>query len=248
MSNTLLKVDNLHVYYGSIHAIKGVSFEVNEGEIVTLIGANGAGKSTTLNTIAGLLKPHSGSIMLHDQNIVGVPADKIVSKGMALCPEGRRIFLQMTVLENLEMGGYTRPNSELEESIENVYDHFPRLKERYKQVAGTLSGGEQQMLAMGRALMSKPKLMMMDEPSMGLAPILVEQIFDIIRELKQAGTTILLVEQNAQMALSIADRAYVLETGKIVNEGSAADLLHDDSVRRAYLGTVSYTHLTLPTN
>ncbi len=236
MSNTLLKVDNLHVYYGSIHAIKGVSFEVNEGEIVTLIGANGAGKSTTLNTIAGLLKPHSGSIMLHDQNIVGVPADKIVSKGMALCPEGRRIFLQMTVLENLEMGGYTRPNSELEESIENVYDHFPRLKERYKQVAGTLSGGEQQMLAMGRALMSKPKLMMMDEPSMGLAPILVEQIFDIIRELKQAGTTILLVEQNAQMALSIADRAYVLETGKIVNEGSASDLLNDDSVRRAYLG------------
>ena len=236
MSNTLLKVDNLHVYYGSIHAIKGISFEVNEGEIVTLIGANGAGKSTTLNTIAGLLKPHSGSIMLHDQNIVGVPADKIVSKGMALCPEGRRIFLQMTVLENLEMGGYTRPNSELEESIENVYDHFPRLKERYKQVAGTLSGGEQQMLAMGRALMSKPKLMMMDEPSMGLAPILVEQIFDIIRELKRAGTTILLVEQNAQMALSIADRAYVLETGKIVNEGSASDLLHDDSVRRAYLG------------
>ena len=203
MSNTLLKVDNLHVYYGSIHAIKGVSFEVNEGEIVTLIGANGAGKSTTLNTIAGLLKPHSGSIMLHDQNIVGVPADKIVSKGMALCPEGRRIFLQMTVLENLEMGGYTRPNSELEESIENVYDHFPRLKERYKQVAGTLSGGEQQMLAMGRALMSKPKLMMMDEPSMGLAPILVEQIFDIIRELKRAGTTILLVEQNAQMAAKI---------------------------------------------
>ena len=236
MSNTLLKVDNLHVYYGSIHAIKGVSFEVNEGEIVTLIGANGAGKSTTLNTVAGLLKPRSGSILLHDQNIVGVPADKIVSKGMALCPEGRRIFLQMTVLENLEMGGYTRPNSELEESIENVYDHFPRLKERYKQVAGTLSGGEQQMLAMGRALMSKPKLMMMDEPSMGLAPILVEQIFDIIRELKRAGTTILLVEQNAQMALSIADRAYVLETGKIVNEGSASDLLHDDSVRRAYLG------------
>ena len=236
MSNTLLKVDNLHVYYGSIHAIKGISFEVNEGEIVTLIGANGAGKSTTLNTVAGLLKPRSGSILLHDQNIVGVPADKIVSKGMALCPEGRRIFLQMTVLENLEMGGYTRPNSELEESIENVYDHFPRLKERYKQVAGTLSGGEQQMLAMGRALMSKPKLMMMDEPSMGLAPILVEQIFDIIRELKHAGTTILLVEQNAQMALSIADRAYVLETGKIVNEGFASDLLHDDSVRRAYLG------------
>ena len=236
MSNTLLKVDNLHVYYGSIHAIKGVSFEVNEGEIVTLIGANGAGKSTTLNTIAGLLKPHSGSIMLHDQNIVGVPADKIVSKGMALCPEGRRIFLQMTVLENLEMGGYTRPNSELEESIENVYDHFPRLKERYKQVAGTLSGGEQQMLAMGRALMSKPKLMMMDEPSMGLAPILVEQIFDIIRELKRAGTTILLVEQNAQMALSIADRAYVLETGKIVTTGTGAELLASPAIKKAYLG------------
>ena len=236
MAQTLLKVDNINVFYGNIHAVKDVSFEVNEGEIVTLIGANGAGKSTTLNTVAGLLKPRSGSILLHDQNIVGVPADKIVSKGMALCPEGRRIFLQMTVLENLEMGGYTRPNSELEESIENVYDHFPRLKERYKQVAGTLSGGEQQMLAMGRALMSKPKLMMMDEPSMGLAPILVEQIFDIIRELKHAGTTILLVEQNAQMALSIADRAYVLETGKIVNEGSASDLLHDDSVRRAYLG------------
>ena len=236
MSNTLLKVDNLHVYYGSIHAIKGISFEVNEGEIVTLIGANGAGKSTTLNTVAGLLKPRSGSILLHDQNIVGVPADKIVSKGMALCPEGRRIFLQMTVLENLEMGGYTRPNSELEESIENVYDHFPRLKERYKQVAGTLSGGEQQMLAMGRALMSKPKLMMMDDPSMGLAPILVEQIFDIIRELKHAGTTILLVEQNAQMALSIADRAYVLGTGRITMSGSAADVLADDRVRATYLG------------
>ena len=236
MSNTLLKVDNLHVYYGSIHAIKGVSFEVNEGEIVTLIGANGAGKSTTLNTIAGLLKPHSGSIMLHDQNIVGVPADKIVSKGMALCPEGRRIFLQMTVLENLEMGGYTRPNSELEESIENVYDHFPRLKERYKQVAGTLSGGEQQMLAMGRALMSKPKLMMMDEPSMGLAPILVEQIFDIIKELHKAGTTILLVEQNAQAALSVANRGYVLETGKIVTTGTGAELLASPAIKKAYLG------------
>lgn len=236
MSNTLLKVDNLHVYYGSIHAIKGVSFEVNEGEIVTLIGANGAGKSTTLNTIAGLLKPHSGSIMLHDQNIVGVPADKIVSKGMALCPEGRRIFLQMTVLENLEMGGYTRPNSELEESIENVYDHFPRLKERYKQVAGTLSGGEQQMLAMGRALMSKPRLLMLDEPSMGLAPILVEQIFDIIQELNQHGTTILLVEQNAQMALSVADRGYVLETGKIVATGTGKELLNNEAVKQAYLG------------
>lgn len=236
MSNTLLKVDNLHVYYGSIHAIKGVSFEVNEGEIVTLIGANGAGKSTTLNTIAGLLKPHSGSIMLHDQNIVGVPADKIVSKGMALCPEGRRIFLQMTVLENLEMGGYTRPNSELEESIENVYDHFPRLKERYKQVAGTLSGGEQQMLAMGRALMSRPKLMMLDEPSMGLAPILVEQIFEIIQTLHKAGTTILLVEQNARMALSVADRGYVLETGRILKTAPAHTLLEDEDVKKAYLG------------
>jgi len=235
MSN-LLKVDNLHVYYGSIHAIKGVSFEVNEGEIVTLIGANGAGKSTTLNTVAGLLKPRSGSILLHDQSIAGVPADKIVSKGMALCPEGRRVFLQMTVKENLEMGGFTRPASEIADSIEDVYQRFPRLKERYKQVAGTLSGGEQQMLAMGRALMSKPKLLMLDEPSMGLAPILVEQIFDIIKELHEAGTTILLVEQNAQMALSVADRAYVLETGSIVKEGPALELLNDDAVKNAYLG------------
>ena len=235
MSN-LLKVDNLHVYYGSIHAIKGVSFEVNEGEIVTLIGANGAGKSTTLNTVAGLLKPRSGSILLHDQSIAGVPADKIVSKGMALCPEGRRVFLQMTVKENLEMGGFTRPANEIADSVENVYQRFPRLKERYKQVAGTLSGGEQQMLAMGRALMSKPKLLMLDEPSMGLAPILVEQIFDIIKELHEAGTTILLVEQNAQMALSVADRAYVLETGTIVKEGPALELLNDDAVKNAYLG------------
>ena len=235
MSN-LLKVENLHVYYGSIHAIKGISFEVNEGEIVTLIGANGAGKSTTLNTVAGLLKPRSGSILLHDQSIAGVPADKIVSRGMALCPEGRRVFLQMSVKENLEMGGFTRPAAEIAESIEDVYRRFPRLKERYKQVAGTLSGGEQQMLAMGRALMSKPKLLMLDEPSMGLAPILVEQIFDIIKELHEAGTTILLVEQNAQMALSVADRAYVLETGNIVKEGPALELLNDDSVKNAYLG------------
>ena len=236
MSNTLLKVDNLHVYYGSIHAIKGISFEVNEGEIVTLIGANGAGKSTTLNTVAGLLKPRSGSILLHDQNIVGVPADKIVSKGMALCPEGRRIFLQMTVLENLEMGGYTRPNSELEESIENVYDHFPRLKERYKQVAGTLSGGEQQMLAMGRALMSKPKLMMMDEPSMGLAPILVEQIFDIIRELKHAGTTILLIEHRLELVMSISEVIYVQDFGQTIAVGSSAEVQQNPEVIRAYLG------------
>ena len=236
MSNTLLKVDNLHVYYGSIHAIKGISFEVNEGEIVTLIGANGAGKSTTLNTVAGLLKPRSGSILLHDQNIVGVPADKIVSKGMALCPEGRRIFLQMTVLENLEMGGYTRPNSELEESIENVYDHFPRLKERYKQVAGTLSGGEQQMLAMGRALMSKPKLMMMDEPSLGLAPLIIKDIFNIIQEINSRGMTILLIEQNANMALKVAHQAYVLETGKITMSGTGQELLENPDIKAAYLG------------
>ena len=232
----LLQVDNLHVYYGNIHAIKDISFHVDEGEIVTLIGANGAGKSSTLNTIAGLIKPRSGSVTLEGTDILGIPAHKIVSRGMALCPEGRRIFLQLTVQENLEMGSYTRPNSEVEESIEKVYEHFPRLKERYKQIAGTLSGGEQQMLAMGRALMSKPKLMMLDEPSMGLAPILVEQIFDIILQLHKSGTTILLVEQNAQMALSIADRGYVLETGRIVTSGTGKELLQDDSVRKAYLG------------
>ena len=232
----MLKVENLHVYYGSIHAIKGVSFEVHEREIVTLIGANGAGKSTTLNTVAGLLHPRSGSITFDGQNLIGTPASKVVSRGMALCPEGRRVFQQMTVRENLEMGGYTRPAGEIESSLEDVFERFPRLKERARQVAGTLSGGEQQMLAMGRALMSKPKLLMLDEPSMGLAPLLVEQIFDIIGELNRAGTTILLVEQNAQMALSIATRAYVLETGKIVKEGDANDLMHDDDVRRAYLG------------
>ena len=233
---SMLKVEDLHVYYGSIHAIKGISFEVSEGEIVTLIGANGAGKSTTLNTITGLLKPRSGSVTFLDHNIVGVPAHKIVSHGMALCPEGRRVFLQMTVQENLEMGGYTRPASEIAESIEDVYQRFPRLKERFRQTAGTLSGGEQQMLAMGRALMSKPRLLMLDEPSMGLAPILVEQIFDIIKELHSSGTTILLVEQNAQMALSVADRAYVLETGTISMSGSAKELLTDERVQKAYLG------------
>ncbi len=232
----LLKVEDAHVYYGSIHAIKGISFEVNEGEIVTLIGANGAGKSTTLNTIAGLLKPRSGVITFGDHKLNGVPANKIVSMGMALCPEGRRIFQQMTVRDNLEMGAYTRPSSEESEAIENVFKHFPRLKEREKQIAGTLSGGEQQMLAMGRAMMSKPKLIMLDEPSMGLAPILVEMIFEIIGELHAAGATILLVEQNAHMALSVADRAYVLETGKIVMQGKADDLLHNDDVRKAYLG------------
>ncbi len=233
---SLLKVEDIHVYYGAIHAIKGISFEVNEGEIVTLIGANGAGKSTSLNTIAGLLKPRSGHITFDGKNIVGTPASKMVSLGMALCPEGRRVFQQMTVRENLEMGGYTRPASEIDASLEDVFKRFPRLKEREKQVAGTLSGGEQQMLAMGRALMSKPKLLMLDEPSMGLAPILVEQIFDIIKELHQAGTTILLVEQNAQMALSIADRAYVLGTGMITMSGAASDVLADDRVRAAYLG------------
>ncbi|MBP5471321.1 MAG: ABC transporter ATP-binding protein [Lachnospiraceae bacterium] len=233
---TVLKVENLHVYYGSIHAIKGVSFEVSEGEIVTLIGANGAGKSTTLNTVGGLLKPREGSIEFEGRSILGVAPHKVVNEGMALCPEGRRVFAQLSVKENLEMGAYTRPASEIPETLEKVYEHFPRLKERQSQMAGTLSGGEQQMLAMGRALMSKPKLMMLDEPSMGLAPILVDQIFEIIKALNKAGTTILLVEQNAQMALSIADRAYVLETGRIVNTGTGKDLLNDDSVKKAYLG------------
>ena len=233
---SMLKVEDLHVYYGSIHAIKGVSFEVNEGEIVTLIGANGAGKSTTLNTVAGLMKPRHGHITFEGKEIAGTPASKIVPHGMALCPEGRRVFQQMTVRENLEMGGYTRPAGEIAASLDDVFTRFPRLKERHKQIAGTLSGGEQQMLAMGRALMSKPKLLMLDEPSMGLAPILVEQIFDIICELNRAGTTILLVEQNAQMALSIANRAYVLETGNIVKEGDAHLLMNDDDVRKAYLG------------
>ena len=235
-ARSLLKVDDIHVYYGSIHAIKGISFEVNEGEIVTLIGANGAGKSTTLNTVSGLLKPRMGMITFNGESIVGVGANRIVAKGMALCPEGRRVFQQMTVRENLEMGGFSRPKEEIPASLEDVFQRFPRLKEREKQVAGTLSGGEQQMLAMGRALMSKPKLLMLDEPSMGLAPILVEQIFDIIKELHNTGTTILLVEQNAQMALSIADRAYVLGTGKITISGPAAEVLADDRVREAYLG------------
>ena len=233
---SLLRVDDIHVYYGSIHAIKGISFEVREGEIVTLIGANGAGKSTTLNTVSGLLKPRSGLITFEGKGIVGIGASRIVGLGMALCPEGRRVFQQMTVRENLEMGGYSRPNDEIPASLEDVFKRFPRLKEREKQIAGTLSGGEQQMLAMGRALMSKPKLLMLDEPSMGLAPILVEQIFEIIKELHAAGTTILLVEQNAQMALSIADRAYVLGTGKITISGPAAEVLADDRVREAYLG------------
>ena len=232
----ILKVEDINVYYGSIHAIKGVSFEVNEGEIVTLIGANGAGKSTTLNTISGLLHSKTGSISFMGENLGKFPCHKIVSKGLALVPEGRRVFLQMTVQENLEMGAYTQGGKSMDADLERVYEQFPRLKERFKQVAGTLSGGEQQMLAMGRALMSRPKLLMLDEPSMGLAPLLVEQIFDIIRQLHADGTTILLVEQNAQAALAVADRGYVLETGRTVTEGTGAELLESDTIRKAYLG------------
>ena len=232
----MLAVNDIHVYYGSIHAVKGVSLEVNEGEIVTIIGANGAGKSTVLNTISGLLHPRGGSVTFMGQDLKGVPPHKLVARGMAQVPEGRRIFLQMTVEENLEMGAYTQSKASIDGSIEDVYRRFPRLQERRKQIAGTLSGGEQQMLAMGRALMSHPRLLMLDEPSMGLAPILVEQIFDIIRELHAAGTTILLVEQNAQAALSVADRAYVLETGRISLSGTGAELMASDKVREAYLG------------
>ena len=232
----MLKVDGIHVYYGSIHAVKGVSFEVSEGEIVTLIGANGAGKSTVLNTVSGLLHPRTGSVCFMDQDLRGVPPHKVVERGLAQVPEGRRIFLQMTVEENLEMGAYTQPKSSVAPGVADVYKRFPRLEERRSQVAGTLSGGEQQMLAMGRALMSRPKLLMLDEPSMGLAPLLVEQIFEIIRELHAAGTTILLVEQNAQAALSVADRAYVLETGRVSLSGTGAELMASDQVRRAYLG------------
>ena len=233
---TILKVDNINVYYGAIHAIKGISFGVNEGEIVTLIGANGAGKSTTLQTVSGLLRSRTGSIEFNGENISHVPAHKLVYKGLAQVPEGRRIFLQMSVEENLEMGAFTQKNADIDADLESVYEQFPRLRERKKQIAGTLSGGEQQMLAMGRALMSHPKLLMLDEPSMGLAPILVEQIFDIIRQLHKNGTTILLVEQNAQMALSVADRAYVLETGKITLSGTGKELAESDEVRKAYLG------------
>ena len=233
---TILKVDNINVYYGAIHAIKGISFEVNEGEIVTLIGANGAGKSTTLQTVSGLLRSRTGSIEFNGENISHVPAHKLVYKGLAQVPEGGRIFRQMTVEENLEMGALTQKSAGIDADIESVYEQFPRLRERKKQIAGTLSGGEQQMLAMGRALMSHPKLLMLDEPSMGLAPILVEQIFDIIRQLHKNGTTILLVEQNAQMALSVADRAYVLETGKITLSGTGKELAESDEVRKAYLG------------
>ena len=233
---TILKVDNINVYYGAIHAIKGISFEVNEGEIVTLIGANGAGKSTTLQTVSGLLRSRTGSIEFNGENISHVPAHKLVYKGLAQVPEGRRIFLQMSVEENLEMGAFTQKSAGIDADIESVYEQFPRLRERKKQIAGTLSGGEQQMLAMGRALMSHPKLLMLDEPSMGLAPILVEQIFDIIRELHKSGATLLLVEQNAQLALQVANRAYVLETGKLTLAGSGKELLESDSIKKAYLG------------
>ena len=232
----ILKVENMNVYYGAIHAIKGISFHVDQGEVVTLIGANGAGKSTTLQTVSGLLRSRTGSIQFCGENISNVPSHKIVEKGLAQVPEGRRIFLQMSVEENLEMGAYTQSAAGVDADLEKVYTQFPRLKERRRQSAGTLSGGEQQMLAIGRALMSHPRLLMLDEPSMGLAPILVEQIFDIIRQLHKEGTTILLVEQNAQMALSVADRAYVMETGKITLSGTGAELAASDEVKKAYLG------------
>lgn len=233
----MLQVKDLNVYYGAIHALKGLSFEVKRGEIVTLIGANGAGKTTTLHTVSGLLSPKEGTITLNGKDITGIKAHNILGMGMAQVPEGRRVFSKMTVQENLEMGAYLRKDKgEIEADFDNVFEKFPRLKERRKQLAGTMSGGEQQMLAMGRALMSRPDILLMDEPSMGLAPILVQEIFNTIQEVNKAGTTVLLVEQNAHMALSIADRAYVLETGKIVLDGDAKYLLDHDEVRRAYLG------------
>jgi len=232
----MLKAENLNVYYGPIHAVKGVSFEVNEGEVVTLIGANGAGKSTSLKTVSGLMRSRGGDIEFMDKSIASTPAHKIVELGIAHVPEGRRIFTSMTVEENLEMGAFTVRGGNIDADKERVFEQFPRLKERRKQIAGTLSGGEQQMLAMGRALMSHPKLLMLDEPSMGLAPILVEQVFDIIAALHKAGTTILLVEQNAEMALSIADRAYVMETGRITLSGTGKELAASEEVQKAYLG------------
>ena len=232
----MLKVEGLNAGYGSVNILWDIGFEVKDGEIVAILGSNGAGKTTMVRTITGMVKASSGKVEFNGEDLSGKSSRVILDSGIVQVPEGRQLFTEMTVLENLEMGGYTRPNSELEESIENVYDHFPRLKERYKQVAGTLSGGEQQMLAMGRALMSNPKLLMLDEPSMGLAPILVEQIFDIIKNLHKAGTTILLVEQNAQAALSVADRGYVLETGKIVTTGTGAELLASPAIKKAYLG------------
>ena len=233
----MLRVENIEVYYGMIHAIKGVSFEVNEGEVIALIGANGAGKTTILHTITGLLSPKSGHIYLEDKDLTKIPAHKIVYLGMAHVPEGRRIFQQLTVLDNLKLGAFSiTDKAQIEKNLQYVYAHFPRLAERKNQVAGTLSGGEQQMLAMGRALMSNPKIILMDEPSMGLSPLLVNEIFKIISEVSKDGTTVLLVEQNAKKALSIADRAYVLETGNIVMEGKASELLDNPRIRAAYLG------------
>ena len=234
---SLLTIENLEVFYGVINAIKGISFEVNEGEIIALIGANGAGKTTILNTITGLVPAKSGFIKFEDKDLLKTPAHKIVSMGIAHVPEGRRIFQQLTVFENLKLGAYTRKDKkEIADTLEMVYERFPRLKERRTQIAGTLSGGEQQMLAMGRALMSHPKIILMDEPSMGLSPLYVTEIFDIIRSVNESGTTVLLVEQNAKKALSIANRAYVLETGKIVLSGDAHELMNNDSVKKAYLG------------
>lgn len=234
---SMLEIKDLEVYYGMIQAIKGVSFDVNEGEVIALIGANGAGKTTILHTITGLLNAKNGSVWFEGKDITKVPAHKIVSMGMAHVPEGRRVFANLTVLQNLKMGAYTRKDkNEIDQTLENIYKRFPRLKERQNQLAGTLSGGEQQMLAMGRALMSHPKIILMDEPSMGLSPIFVNEIFDIIKSVSAGGTTVLLVEQNAKKALSIADRAYVLETGKIVLSGKASDLLNNDSIKKAYLG------------
>lgn len=233
----MLKVTDLQVYYGVIQAIKGISFEVNEGEVIALIGANGAGKTTILHTITGLVEAKGGTVEFEGANITKMPGHKIVTLGMAHVPEGRRVFAELTVLENLKLGAYTRKDkNEIEASLQTVYKRFPRLEERKNQLAGTLSGGEQQMLAMGRALMSRPKIILMDEPSMGLSPIFVNEIFDIIKEVSASGTTVLLVEQNAKKALSIADRAYVLETGKIVLEGDAKELMNDESVKKAYLG------------
>ena len=233
----MLKIDNIHVYYGAIHAIKGISLEVNQGEIVTLIGANGAGKSTTLRTISGLLKPKEGSIAFEGNSIGGVPAHEIVKRGISQVPEGRRIFADMTVMENLDLGAFTRSDKDgIKDDLKRVFERFPRLEERKEQQAGTLSGGEQQMLAMGRALMSRPRLLLLDEPSMGLAPLLIREIFSIIVDINKTGTTVLLVEQNANMALSIAHRAYVLETGRITLSGDAKDLAASEEVRKAYLG------------
>ena len=232
----ILKVSDINVYYGAIHAIKGVSFEVNPGEVVTLIGANGAGKSTTLQTVSGLLHSRTCSIEFLGENLMGVPAHKVVAKGLAQVPEGRRVFLQMTVEENLEMGAYTRSGGDIDADLEKVYAYFPRLMERRRQIAGTLSGGEQQMLAIGRALVAKPKIILFDEPSLGLAPLIVKEVFEAIRELKQEGTTILLVEQNSKLALNTADRAYVLKNGEIALSGKCSDLLNNEEVKSAYLG------------